>query len=94
MASEPRGGGTVSGGDIIVLSSDSDSDGSECEREIVLNSGSDSDRSGCVYHISIHCIRTAEPRFLPHELVIPDEVREHLTDVHKGFIFASLGLRM
>ena len=46
------------------------------------------------YHISIHCIRTAEPRFLPHELVIPDEVREHLTDVHKGFIFTSLGLRM
>ena len=46
------------------------------------------------YHISIHCVRTAEPRFLPHELVIPDEVHEHLTDVHKGFIFASLGLRM
>ena len=46
------------------------------------------------YHISIHCIRTAEPRFLPHELMIPDEVREHLTDVRKGFIFASLGLMM
>ena len=61
MASEPRGGGAVSGGDIIVLSSNSDSDGSECEREIVLNSGSDSDKSGCVSPLpKAKCIKLEE----------------------------------
>ena len=31
---------------------------------------------------------------MSHELVIPEEVCEHLEDIHKGFIFASLGLEL
>ena len=61
MASETRGGGAVSGDAIIVLSSNNDSDGSECEREIVLSSDSDSDRSGCVSPLpKAKCIKLEE----------------------------------
>ena len=46
------------------------------------------------YHVSMQCIRAAEPMFMPQQLVIPDDVREQLTDVHRGFLFASFGLKI
>ena len=33
------------------------------------------------YHVSMHCIRAADPNFSAYELVIPDDVREYLSDV-------------
>ena len=45
-------------------------------------------------HVSMQCNRAAEPMFMPQELVVPDDVLEHLTDVHRGFLFASLGLKI
>ena len=47
--------------------------------------------SNAHYHVSMQCIRAAEPMFMPQEMVVPEDVYEHLTDVHKGFLFASLG---
>jgi len=38
------------------------------------------------YHVSMNCIHSAEPRFMSHQLVIPNEVRDCLEDIHKGFI--------
>lgn len=46
------------------------------------------------YHINLNCIRAAAPSFLPSELVVPDDVLAYLTDVHKGFIFGMLGIRI
>ena len=46
------------------------------------------------YHVSLHCIRAAEPSFLPSELIIPEDVLEHLTDIHRGFLYASLGIHV
>ena len=42
------------------------------------------------YHVSMQCIRAAEPMFMPQQLVVPEDVNKHLTEVHKGFLFASL----
>ena len=44
------------------------------------------------YHVSMHCIRAADLNFSAHELEIPDEVLECLSDLHKGFLYGSLGL--
>jgi len=44
------------------------------------------------YHVSLNCICAAEPSFCARELVIPDEVLECLSDTHKGFLFATLGV--
>ena len=46
------------------------------------------------YHVSMQCIRAAEPMFMPQQMVVPEDVYEHLTDVHKGFLFASFGLKI
>jgi len=46
------------------------------------------------YHVSMQCIHAAEPMFMPQQMVVPKDVYEHLTDAHKGFLFASLGLKI
>ena len=46
------------------------------------------------YHVNMQCIRAAEPMFMPQQLVVPDDAHEHLTNVKKGFLFASLGLKI
>ena len=51
-------------------------------------------RSNSQYHVSLHCITAAEPSFLPSELIIPEDVLGHLTDIHRGFLYASLGIHV
>jgi len=36
------------------------------------------------YHVSMNCILAAEPTFMSHELVIPEEEREHLEDIKRN----------
>ena len=45
------------------------------------------------YHVSMHCLRAADP-FSSHELVIPNEVCKYLSDTHRGFLYASLRLHI
>ena len=44
------------------------------------------------YHVNLHCIRAAEPTFMPGGLVVPDEVRSCLSDSHRHFIYSMLGI--
>lgn len=44
------------------------------------------------YHVSLQCIRSAEPTFSPVTLVIPDDVHSSLSEAHKQFINSALGI--
>ena len=46
------------------------------------------------YHVNLHCIRAADPAFNPVALVIPDDVRTYLQDIHRGFLYATLGIHV
>ena len=46
------------------------------------------------YHVNLHCIRAADPAFNPATLVIPDDVHTHIMDIHRGFLFATLGIHV
>lgn len=43
------------------------------------------------YHVSLHCIRDADPIFMPEELLIPDDICSCLTDTSTS-LFSMLGL--
>ena len=46
------------------------------------------------YHVSMLCVRSAEPTFLPQQLSVPGDVHAYLTMEHKQFIFSMLGLQL
>ena len=46
------------------------------------------------YHVNLHCIRAADPAFNPVALVIPDDVCTYLQDIHKGFLYGTLGIHV
>ena len=48
--------------------------------------------SNAHYHITLSCIRAAEPSFLPSQLVIPPDVAVNLSNEHKQYISLSLGI--
>lgn len=43
------------------------------------------------YHVNLLCIRAAEPTFRPEQLVVPDDVHEYFSEVHKQYIFSVFG---
>ena len=50
--------------------------------------------SNAHYHVTMPCIRAAEPSFVPGQLVIPPNVHVKLSPAHKEYIFFSLGINI
>ena len=46
------------------------------------------------YHVTLPCIRAAEPSFVPGQLVIPPNVHVKLSPAHKEYLFFSLGINV
>ena len=50
-------------------------------------------RLGNVYfHAKVFCVKRVQPQFIPFLVVIPEEVKRELEQVHQNYIQTELGL--